>query len=82
MAPSLGNSAPKEVNGRVMHEVNGKADCTRHGSDGFTLRWLVRISNWYPSKEEWNFLIELLPTLEQRKVNISFDVISNVSPFA
>jgi hypothetical protein len=32
------------------------------------LRWAVRIRDWHPSTEEWQFLLQLIPTVEQRQV--------------
>jgi len=32
------------------------------------LRWAVRIRDWHPSTEEWHFLLQLIPTVEQRQV--------------
>lgn len=40
----------------------------QNGLHSYCLRWIVRISNWYPSMEEWEFLLQLLPPNEARKV--------------
>lgn len=32
------------------------------------LRWAVRIRDWHPSTEEWQFLLQLIPTVEQRQI--------------
>ena len=37
-------------------------------SHSYCLRWIVRISKWYPSTDEWDFLLQLLPANESRKV--------------
>ena len=38
-------------------------------SEDCSLRWLVKISSWHPSIEEWDFLKRLLPIQEQEQVS-------------
>lgn len=64
--PHLGapaaDSSMTNANGLYKHDYSKP--------QSFALRWLVRISSWYPSKEEWAFLLQLLPTIEQRQVDL------------
>ena len=63
----------------IILEDHGKAQSAvcQNGSHSYCLRWIVRISKWYPSMEEWDFLLQLLPANEARKVQ-SLDHVDSI----